>query len=83
MIDMPPTLPPFDLDQVLLTMSDEDKQHLAELVVIRMSAQLYEYVAKQSRDDNMPFGEWIRHACVFYGRFRELVRFQKNKEINE
>jgi len=78
-------LPPVtttDIIQILDNMSDEDRQHLAEIVMIRMSAELYHYVVEQSLEDNVSFGEWIRRACISYGHHREVIRNSK-RNTNE
>ncbi len=75
-------LPPVtttDIVQILDNMSDEDRQHLAEIVMIRMSAELYRYVVEQSLQEKVPFGEWIRRACISYGHHREVIRNSKRK----
>lgn len=69
-----------DIIQILEKMTDEDRNHFAELVMIRMSKELYQYIANQSWEDNIGFGEWVRRACVSYGHHRDVVREGKNNE---
>lgn len=73
MVDLPP-ITQETITQIMDNMSDSDRQHLDEMVMIRMSSVLYAYVVEQSIKDKKPFGEWIRRACISYGHHREVVR---------
>ncbi len=76
MIDLPPvTIEVFD--QIIQNMSDEDRQWLEEMIVLKFSERLLQLVKQQAILDNKTVQEWIREACVSYAHHRNAVRRER------